>query len=199
MSAYDPLSLEQKAVLQALLAWGQKLGANSVEIESAVFTALREQDLHNLAYGSGTSLGWRQEIEGKGTAAQRMDLAYSIPHYYSEARALYTPGISANRLAEITQRPEKPYPEQAQTLAVAQQLIREAPNTPADFKFGPSPTTGGTLVGPSPIQITEQPDPKDSSPKIRASGKNMSEVGSSFSGHTKALRSMLALTVKLPS
>jgi hypothetical protein len=197
MSAYSTLSAEQKNVVINLIAYAKREKRPDIFLTSAVFTGLREQSLHNLPGGSGTSQGWRQEIEGKGTVAQRLSLAYSIPHYYRECAEIYRPGMPANELAERVQRPEKPYPEQAQTLALAEAILKSAPGVPSNFAFGPAPSVGTQLQPVSSIVIVAQPDPKDRSAKIRASGQKLGASGTSFEGHTKALRDTLTKTVKL--
>jgi hypothetical protein len=195
-TAYDNLSFEQKGTVQALIAYAKREKRPDIFIEAAVFTGLREQNLENQPYGSGTSLGWRQEIEGKGTPAQRMSFAYSIPHFYRECAEIYQPGMPANELAERVQRPEQPYPEQAQSLALAQSIIQDAPTSPANFKFGPSPSQGSTLQPATSSVVVQQSDPKDPSPKIKASGKHLSLTGQHFTGHTAALRSLLTRGIK---
>ena len=197
MSGYGSLSTEQKGVLQALIAYAKREKRPNVFLEAAVFTAIREQGLRNQPYGDGTSLGWRQEIEGKGTPAQRMSLAYSIPHFYRECAEIYRLGMPANELAQLVQRPRNPYPEQSATLALAQSYIRAAPTTPPNFAFGPAPGSGAGLIQSSSVSITNQPDPKDRSAKIRASGRRLGASGTAFEGHTRALRDTLARTVKL--
>jgi hypothetical protein len=67
----------------------------------------------------------------------------------------------------------------------------------AGLPFGPSVTQASGLQAAVKAAVTEQPDPKDSSPKIRATGKTMSESGQHFQGHAQALRSLLTRTVKL--
>lgn len=197
MSAYSALSAEQKNTVLNLIAYAKKEKRPDIFLTAAVFTGIREQSLHNLASGDGTSLGWRQEIEGKGTPAQRMSFAYSIPHFYRECAEMYQPGMTANRLAEVVQRPEKPYPEQEASLNYAEAILKSAPGVPPNFAFGPAPTTGTQLQPAQHITVTAQPDPADRSPKIRASGQKMGAVGTSFEGHTKALRDTLGKTVKL--
>lgn len=191
MGQYGSLDTEQKGVLQALEAYAKREKRPDVFLEAAVFTALREQNLHNLPYGTGTSLGWRQEISEKGTPAQRMSLAYSIPHFYRECQEIYRTGMPANELAERVQRPEEPYPEQASTLRLAQAILRESPGVPAGFKFGPAPGSTTTLQGPSAVAVTQVKDPHEQSPKIKASGKKLSETGQHFTGHSQAMRGLL--------
>lgn len=198
MGAYNSLDTEQKGVLQALIAYAKKEHRPQVFLEAAVFTAIREDDLRNRPEGDGTSVGWRQEIEGKGTLQQRMDLAYSVPHFYRECAEMYHPGESPDELAYRVQRPAAPYPEAAASLALAQSYLRDAPTAPGDYKFGASPGTITPLVAPSPAVVVRQPDPKDSSPKIEHVGKRMSLYGNQFAGHTAAIRSLLHRTGSHP-
>jgi hypothetical protein len=197
MSDYSALSAEQRNTVLNLIAYAKKEKRPDIFLTAAVFTGLRELGLRNQPYGSGTSLGWRQEIEGKGTPAQRMSFAYSIPHFYRECAEIYRTGMPANELAERVQRPEKPYPEQANTLAYAERILASAPGVPANFVFGPAPGAGAGLVQSTSVSITDQPDPTDRSAKIRAAGKRLSASGTSFEGHTRALRDTLGQTVKL--
>jgi hypothetical protein len=67
----------------------------------------------------------------------------------------------------------------------------------AGLPFGPAPGAGSGLVQSSSVSVTNQPDPRDRTPKIRAAGKRLSASGTSFEGHTRALRDTLAATVKL--
>lgn len=53
--------------------------------------------------------------------------------------------------------------------------------------------SGGKLLAP----VQQQEDPKDSSPKIRATGKRMSESGNHFKGHTAAMRSLMGRKLHL--
>ena len=84
---YKNLNKEEQTVLNALISYGHKIGAPPAVILSAVSTGLVENDLKNTDNGTGTSVGWRQEISSKGTVAERLDLAKSIPKYYKEATA----------------------------------------------------------------------------------------------------------------
>lgn len=197
MSLYGELDTEQKGVLQALIAYGRREKATDMEILSAVCTGLVEQTLHNLPGGDGTSQGWRQEIEGKGSVQQRLTLSYSIPHYYAECREFRSQASTAGELAALVQRPAAQYRGRyTEHEAEARQLLQEAPSG-GNFTFGPSPTNPTKLVNSGPTTIVQQADPKDSSPRIKHTGKRMSEYGNNYAGHTAALRSLLKRTVKL--
>jgi hypothetical protein len=104
-TTYTSLNKEQQTVLNALIAYGHKVGASPAVILSAVSTGLVENGLKNTDNGSGTSVGWRQEISTKGTVAERLDLAKSIPKYYKEATAYAKahPGATAGEIAQGAQ------------------------------------------------------------------------------------------------
>lgn len=75
-------------------------------------------------------------------------------------------------------------------------VIRRA-DAEAGEAFGPSPKQGNRLTTSAAIPVTQQPDPKDSSPRIHATGRKLSESGQHFKGHSAAMRGMLARQVKL--
>lgn len=104
-TTYSSLNKEQTTVLNALISYGQKVGASPAVILSAVSTGLVEDNLKNSDNGSGTSVGWRQEISSKGSVAERLDLAKSIPKYYKEATAYAkaNPGATAGEIAQGAQ------------------------------------------------------------------------------------------------
>jgi hypothetical protein len=104
-TTYTSLNKEQRTVLNALIAYGHKVGASPAVILSAISTGLVENGLKNTDNGSGTSVGWRQEISTKGTVAERLDLAKSVPKYYKEATAYAKahPGATAGEIAQGAQ------------------------------------------------------------------------------------------------
>jgi hypothetical protein len=60
-------------------------------------------------------------------------------------------------------------------------------------------TTPGTYKAeaqPAPVVVVQQADPKEMSPKIKASGKKLSESGTHLQGHTQALRGLRTRGVK---
>ena len=152
MSAYTDLSAEQKSVLRAIVSYGQSHGYSAKDIEAGVETGIVEQSLHNLPYGDGTSVGWRQETSSSygAAVAPRLNLSQTIPAFYSELGRV-NQGLSPGQLAQAVQRSAYPgrYEERK---GLADQLIAAVTGKAAGPAFTSSttgPVTGATTPSSS--------------------------------------------------
>jgi hypothetical protein len=109
--SYASLDKEQKHTLNNIVNYGQGIHASPRAILAAIATGLVEDNLKNENKGSGTSVGWRQEISSKGTVAERLDLSKSIPKFYKEVQAAEKshPTATAGELAQMAQGSEYPH------------------------------------------------------------------------------------------
>jgi hypothetical protein len=91
-------------VVQSIIGIGRKRGMSQQEILAALVTAKIEQGYQNKAYGSGGSVGWRQETPGSyGSVANRMNLTASINRFYNEIKGKGG-GLTVGQLAQSAQR-----------------------------------------------------------------------------------------------
>jgi hypothetical protein len=92
------------SVVSTIAAVWRRLHLGGKYLLSAMMTGLDESGLRNLPRGSGSSVGWRQEISSYGSVAERMNVAHAADRYFSEARQ-HDHGQSAGQLSYDVQRP----------------------------------------------------------------------------------------------
>jgi hypothetical protein len=103
------LSKSQKKLAAQIIGTGKKRGESRKEIVSAIATALVEANLSNHSGGSGTSAGWRQEIDAYGSVKKRTNVKGAANRYYDETSALDDgKGMSVGDLSQAVQRSAYP-------------------------------------------------------------------------------------------
>jgi len=122
-------------------------------------------------------------------------LNLQVDYLWWELHNAYADVWNAMAKAKTVNEAIVPFVEKYEIPADIPGKIREAQN----LAFGP-PVTGGTAgIVPGTITVKTQEEPADRSPKIRFTGKAMSESGNHFQGHEKALRSLFGRTLKYPT
>lgn len=139
-----PTNATGPALINDIIGYGQSIHATMKQIMAAVETALVEQPaLDNGPYGSGTSVGWRQETSGSygAAVAPRLDLQKTIPAFYSEEKSGDNAG-TPGQLAQSVQR--SAYPGR---------YDQEAGAATARIAAAGLVTTGSSGTGPSASQL----------------------------------------------
>lgn len=116
------LTKEQRRVATKLIRVGRRMGASKKDILTALATGLVEANLTNPAYGDGTSVGWRQEIDTYGSVKNRLNIAKSARRFYRELRS--APQGSIGMRAQAVQR--SAYPDRyGQRVGEAKAILRQ--------------------------------------------------------------------------
>jgi hypothetical protein len=119
------LTPEQRRVLGTIVRVANRRGIGPKLRLAAVETGLVESNLRNLAYGDGSSVGWRQETSSSYPNVNRRNVAASVNRFFNEALPLRGKYATAGALAQAVQR--SAYPERYQAVrGQARQLLRGA-------------------------------------------------------------------------
>jgi hypothetical protein len=94
-------------VAATIVRVGHQVHATPKELLAAIETGIEESHLQNLAGGSGSSVGWRQETAQPqyGSQARRMNVATGARDFFKEtAQKGHGKGMTAGQLAQAVQR-----------------------------------------------------------------------------------------------
>jgi hypothetical protein len=99
--SYSP---DQRRIARTIDQVGKRRGASRKQRKAALETALVETRLSNPRGGSGTSAGWRQEIDTYGSVGKRTNVRGAARRFFAEAKGADRPGLPSGALAQAVQR-----------------------------------------------------------------------------------------------
>lgn len=126
MSYFDRLDPEQQRIARRIVKRGRARRESRKEILAGLETGLTESSLHNLSYGDGTSVGWRQETASSYPNVNRRDVPASINRFYDETDAVERSYRAPAALAQAVQRSAYPgrYAEHADEARAIYQALK---------------------------------------------------------------------------
>lgn len=142
------LTREQRRVATTIYRRGRRKHVKRKSLLAAIETGLVESGLRNLPGGSGSSVGWRQEISSYGSRRRRMNVAGGADRFFDEIKAKGGSRHfgSAGQVAQAVQRSAYPgrYDQQAKQ---AKDILRWLERTGGSGGGAGSHVVGGDVKG----------------------------------------------------